>query len=328
MSPIGRSLSTRQIGLLFAILLFCSRSVLTQDLNETEYQRSAAYQAGLEAVDKGALDLAIEKLREALAENPTLIKVYYQFGRIFVKLNRQEEAIAAYQKFLQDAPIITVPLPFEIPVAHYELGKIYLSRANHQAAADEYRWLKNQGELEYRQSEDRANTTEPQLTINNPQLIVRTPSPQDKARDPIIAVTTNNTRRTSFSQELAVYLSDLFPKEAAEQYQIPLTPLGDDAADQPPEMGKDGVGRPVITFKEKARYTEIARQNRVQGTVLLRVVFSREGKVTQIRVVRGLPDGLTRAAIEAARGIQFQPATRDRAPIDVSGKLEYTFNLY
>lgn len=94
------------------------------------------------------------------------------------------------------------------------------------------------------------------------------------------------------------------------------------------EMGKNGVGRPTILYREKARYTEEARQNKVQGTVLLNVIFTAEGRITSIRVVRGLPDGLTERAIEAAQKIRFQPATKNGSPVSVRGNLEFTFNLY
>jgi hypothetical protein len=47
-----------------------------------------------------------------------------------------------------------------------------------------------------------------------------------------------------------------------------------------------------------------------------------------IRVIRGLPDGLTHKAIEATRKIRFNPPTRNGAPVSVRGSLEFTFNLY
>jgi tetratricopeptide (TPR) repeat protein len=47
-----------------------------------------------------------------------------------------------------------------------------------------------------------------------------------------------------------------------------------------------------------------------------------------IRVLRGLPDGLTHKAIEASRKIRFNPATRNGEPVSVRGQLEFTFNLY
>jgi len=86
--------------------------------------------------------------------------------------------------------------------------------------------------------------------------------------------------------------------------------------------------RPTIIYKEKAKYTEEARQNKIQGTVVLNVVFTADGRITNIRVVRGLPDGLTEKAIEAAQRIRFNPAVRSGQPVSVRGNLEFTFNLY
>lgn len=86
--------------------------------------------------------------------------------------------------------------------------------------------------------------------------------------------------------------------------------------------------RPTILYKEKAKYTEEARQNKIQGTVVLNVVFTFDGRITNIRVVRGLPDGLTEKAIEAAQRIRFNPAVKAGVPVSVRGNLEFTFNLY
>lgn len=86
--------------------------------------------------------------------------------------------------------------------------------------------------------------------------------------------------------------------------------------------------KPTIVYKEKARYTEAARQNQVQGTVVLRATFSADGRITDIRVVRGLPMGLTENAIMAAQRIRFQPAIRNGVPITVNASLEFNFALY
>jgi TonB family protein len=86
--------------------------------------------------------------------------------------------------------------------------------------------------------------------------------------------------------------------------------------------------RPTILYREKAKYTEEARQNKIQGTVVLQVVFNVNGSITDIRVIRSLPDGLTEKAIEAARKIRFNPAVKNGTPVSVRGQLEFTFNLY
>jgi TonB family protein len=83
--------------------------------------------------------------------------------------------------------------------------------------------------------------------------------------------------------------------------------------------------RPTIVYREKAKYTEEARDKGVAGTVVLNVVFTADGKITNVRVVKGLPDGLTEKAIEAALKIRFNPAVKDGAPVSVSGNLEFTF---
>ena len=66
----------------------------------------------------------------------------------------------------------------------------------------------------------------------------------------------------------------------------------------------------------------------ITGTVVLKCVFASDGTVTNIRVIQGLPDGLTEKAIEAARKIKFIPATKDGKNVSMWMQLEYNFNLY
>ena len=86
--------------------------------------------------------------------------------------------------------------------------------------------------------------------------------------------------------------------------------------------------RARVIAKPEPQYTEEARRNAVTGSVVLRVIFSRAGEVTNIRAVQSLPFGLTERAIAAARLIRFRPATRDGRPVNVYMQLEYNFNLY
>ena len=86
--------------------------------------------------------------------------------------------------------------------------------------------------------------------------------------------------------------------------------------------------RARVLAKPEPQYTEAARRNAITGSVVLRVVFSRNGEVTNIRAVQALPFGLTERAIAAARLIRFRPATRDGRAVNVYMQLEYNFNLY
>jgi len=100
----------------------------------------------------------------------------------------------------------------------------------------------------------------------------------------------------------------------------------------------DGYGRPFsgaeveqrarLLLKPEPQYTEEARRNQVEGTVVLRVVFASSGEVVQIRATRTLPFGLTERAIAAARQIRFVPAMKAGHPVSVFMQLEYNFNLY
>jgi TonB family protein len=86
--------------------------------------------------------------------------------------------------------------------------------------------------------------------------------------------------------------------------------------------------RARVVFKPEPQYTEAARRNGTTGTVILRVVFSSSGEVTNIQAVQKLGDGLTEKAIAAARLIRFVPATRQGQPVSMYMQLEYNFNLY
>jgi TonB family protein len=83
----------------------------------------------------------------------------------------------------------------------------------------------------------------------------------------------------------------------------------------------------VITEKPQPAYTEEAKANRVEGRVRLRVVLCPAGKVLDIRVRKGLPDGLTEAALKAARRIKFQPAEKGKRKVAQFVTLEYSFKL-
>jgi TonB family protein len=84
---------------------------------------------------------------------------------------------------------------------------------------------------------------------------------------------------------------------------------------------------PEIVSKPTPTYTDEARKLRVEGEVLLEVLFESSGKVEVVRVVRGLGHGLDEAAIRAAEQIRFKPALRNGQPADSRGVLHITFQL-
>jgi TonB family protein len=91
--------------------------------------------------------------------------------------------------------------------------------------------------------------------------------------------------------------------------------------------GKDSE-TPIILYSERARYSEEARMNKIEGTVVLSVVFNVSGRISDVRTIAGLPYVLTENAIEAAKRLRFQPAARNGTPVSARGLLTFSFTLY
>ena len=83
----------------------------------------------------------------------------------------------------------------------------------------------------------------------------------------------------------------------------------------------------MILKKPPPHYPRTARGRQVEGMVILSVVLSSTGQVTNIRVVRGVP-GLNESAIDAAKLIVFEPALRDGKPVATRVGMEYTYHIY
>ncbi|HEX3282086.1 MAG TPA: TonB family protein [Pyrinomonadaceae bacterium] len=82
-----------------------------------------------------------------------------------------------------------------------------------------------------------------------------------------------------------------------------------------------------MTKKPSPDYTREARRNGIQGFVTLRVLLAADSKVSRVRVLKGLPAGLTENAIRTACKIQFRPATKDGQPVSTWVTVEFAFRL-
>ncbi len=77
------------------------------------------------------------------------------------------------------------------------------------------------------------------------------------------------------------------------------------------------LSAPVATRKVDPAYPlELMRQN-VGGTVILYAIIHADGSVGKVRVLRSVDDRLDQFASEAIAKWQFQPATKNGAPVDV-----------
>ncbi len=82
-----------------------------------------------------------------------------------------------------------------------------------------------------------------------------------------------------------------------------------------------------ILSKPNPVYTEEARSLRLQGEVLLEVMFGANGQLHVNRVVRGMGHGLDEAAIAAANKMRFKPAQHYNQPVDSIATVHVVFQL-
>jgi TonB family protein len=81
-----------------------------------------------------------------------------------------------------------------------------------------------------------------------------------------------------------------------------------------------------LIHKVIPEYPELARRAGVQGTVVLDIVVSVEGAVTQVKFVSG-PEALSQAAMDAVRWWRFEPYFVNGRPTTVETTLVLNFRL-
>jgi TonB family protein len=82
-----------------------------------------------------------------------------------------------------------------------------------------------------------------------------------------------------------------------------------------------------ILYKPRPAYTAEARQMRIQGEVLVEVMFRASGDLQINRITSGLGHGLDESALRAAQLIKFRPAMRDGRPCDSNAIVHIIFEL-
>lgn len=104
---------------------------------------------------------------------------------------------------------------------------------------------------------------------------------------------------------------------------------GGKADDAQPSKGDEVVVRARIKAKPDPVYPRGARRYGVEGTVKLRIILGADGKVREeMDVLEALPHGLTEAAIEAARRIEFEPARKGGRPVSQYVTVIYHFRIH
>jgi len=328
--------SSRQLKSI-SVTLFCLFSFLLLCRTSSTGQTDGEWKAKILA--------QIDELKQKITLDSNDALLHYKLGELNLALPRYPEAIEAFKQAVQSKP--------DFAVAHYRLGWAYVERRNygealraHQQAADfagvtsfnlklnksaalhaigwDYYCMRNYDEAiaAYQNSLQYNSLFEDSLYEIGRVKIVQ--GNRDEAKEIAAKLTSPH------NEWLLKELSLTAPRARAEinNQSPPSSQIQPAQSDQTKTEPMTASLKPTILYKEKAKYTEMARQQLIRGTVVLNVIFFADGQIGSVRVVRGLPYGLTAQTIIAAEKIRFQPALKEGQPVSVRGNLEFSFSLY
>jgi protein TonB len=92
----------------------------------------------------------------------------------------------------------------------------------------------------------------------------------------------------------------------------------------PPRVSRMMEGN--LIYRVQPQYPPLARQARVQGTVVLRAMISREGKIENLQVESGHPL-LVQSAINAVFEWRYRPYYLNNQPVEVETRITVNFTL-
>jgi periplasmic protein TonB len=81
-----------------------------------------------------------------------------------------------------------------------------------------------------------------------------------------------------------------------------------------------------LIFQPKPEYPPLAKMARIQGTVRLEAIISKDGTIQDLKVVSGHPL-LVKAALEAVQRWRYQPTLLNGEPVEVVTEVDVNFTL-
>jgi TonB family protein len=93
--------------------------------------------------------------------------------------------------------------------------------------------------------------------------------------------------------------------------------------------GVNGVGIPVCFYQPPPEYSDEARKVKYQGAVVVEGIIGLDGKISNIRVVKGVGMGLDENAVAAVKTWRCKPAAGPSGkPVATIVPIEVTFRLF
>ena len=121
------------------------------------------------------------------------------------------------------------------------------------------------------------------------------------------------------------------PPSGGKTGKVVSSGFGDQTVSDAPKK-KVAAGGPAdtpvdIVEKPKPEYTAEGRSLKLEGDVVIEVVFLANGTMQVNHVVSGLGHGLDEAAVRAAQAIKFKPAKREGQPVDFPARVRIEFRM-
>lgn len=91
----------------------------------------------------------------------------------------------------------------------------------------------------------------------------------------------------------------------------------------------DGIKAPKVLYQPLPPMTPEAKAAGAEGIVLLQGIIRKNGRITDVKILRGLGYGLDESAIHTITNEwRFEPGTLNGEPVDVQANIEVSFRLY
>ena len=278
--------------------------ILNGVVNKQPDDIDAQYYLGLAYYDSGWAGRARVPLERVVEARPTSGDAIARLAYVLILGNEPQRAAAMAHRAIE--------LGEQSAAVHYAIAEASLRTRGASPGIDALLLARDEAE--------KALAIDPNfnvalLTKSFAQLHLKQYAEAGESLRQLIAVTSNSAEAQTWREQLA-YVE----KRAAETETTNAAPLV--------LTSREVTVKARVLSKPEPQYTEAARMAGVQGTVVIRAIFSADGEVKNLYVVQALPLGLTTNAMMAARQIKFTPANRDGRAVSMSVQFEYNFHLY
>jgi TonB family protein len=117
------------------------------------------------------------------------------------------------------------------------------------------------------------------------------------------------------------------PQQAASPAPVDQALITPARGETPTAAEAPSLQSPRILHIYLPEYTAKAREKKIEGEVVVRALFQRDGKIKNTKVEKGIGFGLDERAVEAVKRLGFAPAQFEGKLVDAQAQIVFDFNL-